>query len=143
MSFTMYRAFFDTNVLAYASDLDNKEKQIVAQDLVEKAGSSKQMVISTQVLQEFYVTAVKKIGISQLDAKSLIHTLLLGEVVTIDHFEVVRAVDGNILWQVSFWDALIIVAAMKANCSVIYSEDLNDGQIFENVQIVNPFRDVS
>ena len=138
----MSKSFIDTNVLAYSSDLDHKEKRTIAQNLIERTAGSRQMVVSTQVLQEFYVTAVKKLGISQLDAKSLIHTLIMGEVVTLDPPDVVRAVDGNILWQISFWDALIVVAAMKANCSVIYSEDLNYGQIFENVKIVNPFREI-
>lgn len=50
-----------------------------------------------------------------------------------------RAIDGSVLWQVSFWDALILAAAEKASCSVCYSEDLNPGQRYDRIQVINPF----
>ena len=135
----MSKVFFDTNVLAYACDRDSPEKRRIACELIETGTRSGNMVISTQVLHEFYVTAVSKLRVSPLYAKSLIHSYLMGNVVMIDPYDTVRAVDGNILWRISFWDALIVTAAMKAECPVVLTEDLQHGQIIENVEICNPF----
>ena len=51
-----------------------------------------------------------------------------------------RAIDGSLVWQISFWDALILTSARKAHCTVLYSEDLSDGQVYDTVRVVNPFR---
>ena len=135
----MSRVFLDTNILVYSCDRDSPEKRSIAQTLIEEQAKSGNIVISTQVLQEFYVTAVRNLGIPPLDAKSLVHSFLMAHVVTIDPYDIVRAVDGNILWQISFWDALIITAAMKAECSIVLTEDLQHGRIVEAVEIRNPF----
>lgn len=95
--------------------------------------------ISTQVVQEFYVATTRKLGIDPLKAKGIIDSFQFFELVTVDLDDIKKAIDGNILWQVSFWDALIIVMAQKANCDTIYSENLNAGQVFNTVKIVNPF----
>ena len=136
---TMSKVFLDTNVLAYASDSDAPVKQRVARDLLRELASDVPPCISTQVLQEFYVTATRKLDIAPLKAKRILQTFTGMETVTICLDDVHRAIDGSILWQLSFWDALIIVAARKACCTVLYTEDLNDGQVIEGVEIRNPF----
>jgi predicted nucleic acid-binding protein len=135
----MSKAFLDTNVLAYACDQDTPAKRDAARALLRQVASGVAPCISTQVLQEFYVVATGKLSIAPLQAKDIIRSFRRFEVVTIDADDVERAVDGNILWQVSFWDALIIVAAQKARCEVLYSEDLNAGQAFDSLRVVNPF----
>lgn len=135
----MPKAFFDTNVLAYASDGDSPRKQSVARAVLKQHATNTSGCLSTQVLQEFYVTAVKKLSIAPLDAKDIIQSFLRFEVVTIDPEDIQRAIDATIIWQISFWDSLILVAARKARCDVLLSEDLNHGQLCDGVRIVNPF----
>jgi len=137
----MSKVFFDTNVLAYACDADEPEKRGIARALMRECCGDIPPCISTQVVQEFYVTATRKLGIEALKAKDIIHSFRHMETVEIGIADINRAIDGNILWQVSFWDALIIVAAQKARCAVLYTEDLSHGQMFDSLQIRNPFSD--
>lgn len=139
----MSRAFFDTNVLVYASDMDEPDKRDAARSLMRRHAKDHALCISTQVIQEFYVTVTRKLDVKPLKARDIVHSFRHFETVTVDADDINRAIDGNILWQVSFWDALIIVAAQKANCSVLYSEDLTDGQAFDSLKIENPFNTAS
>ena len=136
----MSNRFLDTNVLAYACDMDQPVKQKVARALLRQEAGDLSPCISTQVVQEFYVTAIRKLNIAALKAKDIIHSFGNMRMVTIDMTDINRAIDGNILWQVSFWDALIIVAAQKARCEILYTEDLNDGQSFDGLTVCNPFK---
>ena len=136
----MSKAFLDTNVLVYASDMDQPAKQAAARALMRQCSQDIPPCISTQVVQEFYVTTTRKLGIAPLKAKDIIHSFRHMEIVVIDIDDINRAIEGNILWQVSFWDALIVVAAQKARCDVLYSEDLNHGQMFDSLKVCNPFR---
>lgn len=136
----MSKAFIDTNILVYAMDQSNRKKQARARALLQGAGENKMGVISTQVLQEFYVAATRKLNVEPLLAKEIIHSLMHFEIVTVDHHLIKEAIDCSILNRISFWDALVIVSAESAKCSEIWSEDLNDGQIIRGVKIVNPFR---
>ena len=79
-------------------------------------------------------------AVDPLQAKRILHTFRHMETVLIDREDIVRAIDGSVIWQISFWDALILTAASKARCSIVYSEDLNDGQAYGDVRVVNPFR---
>jgi len=135
----MSKVFFDTNVLVYASDRDHPDKRNVAHELIQRSSQDVPPCISTQVVQEFYVVATRKLQIEPLKAKDIIHSLRHMEIVLIDINDINRAIDGNILWQVSFWDALIIIAAQKARCDVLYTEDMNHGQIFDTLKVCNPF----
>ena len=136
----MSKVFLDTNILVYASDRGRPEKRDAARALMRQGSEEIAPCISTQVIQEFYVTATRKLGVEPLRAKDIIHSFRHMEIVTIDSDDINRAIEGNILWQVSFWDALIIVAAQKARCGTLYSEDLNHGQVFDSLQVCNPFR---
>jgi predicted nucleic acid-binding protein len=136
----MSKAFLDTNVLVYASDMDRPAKRDTARTLMQQISHDIPPCISTQVIQEFYVSTTRKLGIDPLKAKDIIHSFRHMEIVTIDIHDINRAIEGNILWQVSFWDALIVVAAQKARCDVLYTEDLNHGQIFDALKVCNPFR---
>ena len=133
------KAFLDTNILVYAADRSEPAKRKVARDLISRLTQKGTPCISTQVAQEFFVTVTRKMGVAPLAARDLIHALNGFERMVVDFEDIQAAVDGHILWKISFWDALIIVAAKKAQCSILYTEDMNHGQAFDGVRVVNPF----
>ncbi len=137
----MSKIFLDTNVLVYACDQDEPGKRDTARDLLRNHDEDTSFCISTQVLQEYYVAATRKLNIEPLKAKDMIYSFRHMETAMVDPDDINRAIDGNILWQVSFWDALVIVTAQKLNCKTLFTEDLNDGQVFDFVTVVNPFRE--
>lgn len=137
------KAFLDTNVLACAQDAAWPEKQRTSRELVAALASSNDGVISTQVLQEFFVAATRKIGVTPLAAKGLLKTFGVFEIVQVSPALIQEAVDCSILNQVSFWDALILAAAASAGCTTVYSEDLNAGQAILGVTVRNPFASVA
>jgi predicted nucleic acid-binding protein len=132
----MSKVFIDTNIFAYASDKNNPQKQTVAQDLLANIHNG---VISTQVMQEFYSVATRKLSIDPLRARQIVKTFERFEIIPITYTLVYEAINLHILEQIQFWDALIIAAASSANCSEVLTEDLNEGQIIVGVQIVSPF----
>ena len=139
----MSKAFVDTNVLIYSIDVNYPAKQRRARQLLE--GLSQQHingVISTQVLQEYFVIATGKLGLDAILVKGMIASMRQMELVTIDGTLIDEAIDCHILNRISFWDALIVVSAEKAKCSTLWTEDLNDGQVIRGVRIENPFKDV-
>ena len=136
----MPKVFLDTNVLAYACDADQPAKRDRARSLLKEVSREVPPCISTQVLQEFFVTVTRKMGVAPLQAKRILHSFRHMETVLIDQDDISRAIDGSVVWQVSFWDALILTSALKARCTIVYSEDLNDGQTYDSVRVLNPFR---
>jgi predicted nucleic acid-binding protein len=136
----MPKIFIDTNILVYAMDQADpqkkKQSRFVLQELREESDIG---VISTQILQEFYVTATKKLKLDPILVKSILRSLENYEVVVINQDLIESAVDCSILNRVSFWDALVVVSAESSCCDKILSEDLNDGQLIRGVKIENPF----
>lgn len=133
------RKFLDTNILIYAAQGPGKDesKRQRSLQLIDEAS----FVISAQVLQEFYVTVVYKaktaIGVQEAFAWVEQLSLYPCEPIT---GEIVRiAIDLSSRYQISYWDAAIIAAAQAAGCSVVYSEDLNHGQIYDQVKVKNPY----
>jgi predicted nucleic acid-binding protein len=96
-------------------------------------------VISTQVLQEFYVAATKKFNANPVLIKEILYSFEKFEVVQITTEMIKEAIDVSLLNKISFWDALIITAAESAKCNAILTEDLNAGQLIKGIKIVNPF----
>lgn len=131
--------FFDTNILLYADDADAGSKTGIARDLLRRSVLDRTGVVSTQVLQEFYVNARKKLKLDGAAARARIEVYLAFEVVTVTPSLLLAAVDLNRLDSVSFWDALVIRAAEHAGCDTLYSEDLQAGRRFGPVRVVNPF----
>lgn len=136
----MPKVFLDTNVLAYACDADQPVKRDKARALLKEIAKDMPPCVSTQVMQEFFVTVTRKMGVAPLQAKRIIHSFRHMETVLVDMDDINRAIDGSVIWQISFWDALILTSARKAHCTVLYSEDLSDGQVYDTVRVVNPFR---
>ena len=135
----MARFFLDTNILAYADDLDSPAKQAVALELLARAYGESAGVISLQVLQEYFVTATRKLGVAVADARRKVELLSRLELVRLEAPDVLAAIDLQGLHGFSFWDALIIQASLQARCTILYSEDMQPGFRLGPVQIVNPF----
>ena len=139
----MSRAFIDTNILVYTWDKSCAEKQQRARSLLKELDTATaKLVISTQVLQEFYVTVTQKLGIDCLTAKDALRALSRFQIVQVSPEIIEKAIDLSILNRISFWDALVVSSASKANCSFIYSQDLNSGQIIGGIKVINPFQKV-
>lgn len=134
------KCFFDSNILIYSVDESNPEKKAIAENILSSAITGRCGTLSTQSLQEFYNVLTKKLKRKKTDTKQLVRDL--SELFTIEEIKIhniFEAIDISIQTQFSFWDSLIIAMAEQAGCSILYSEDLNNNQIIENVRIVNPF----
>lgn len=136
----MSKVFIDTNILVYSLDRFDPIKQKKCRSLLKTLTDDFQGVISTQVMQEFYVTTVKKLGADPLLIKDILHAYERFETVIITPDTIKDAIDCSIINRLSFWDALIVAAAESARCEKLWSEDLNDGQVIRGVQIENPLK---
>jgi predicted nucleic acid-binding protein len=135
-------SFVDTNILVYAEDRDAKEKHETARELIVSLWYNRQGVLSVQVLQEFYVTVTRKLKkpLRPTVALDIVKQYLTWTVVENDGALLVAAVELQGRAQLSFWDALMVQAAVQAGCDHLYSEDLNAGQRIGSVLVVNPFK---
>jgi len=135
------RVFFDTNVLVYLFDSDAGEKQERARELLAQEAGSGQVLLSTQVLQEFFVAVTRKLSrpLPVDDAARAIRRLAAFQVVQVDTGMILEAIAVSKRFGISFWDALIVQAARQGGAEILYSEDLQHNQDVEGVRIVNPF----
>lgn len=133
--------FFDTNVLVYLFDNDAPSKREQARALFQRHVQAGSLLISTQVLQELYVTLTRKLAVPlpEPDAREVITSLAELPVAQNDASTVLAAIDLSQRRQLSFWDALIIEAARRGGANVLLSEDLQHGQDIEGVRVENPF----
>lgn len=131
--------FFDTNVLVYAAVGTGRDerKRKRALELIESA----EFGTSAQVLQEFYVTVVKKAArpLSPAEALDWIEQWTAFPCQAIDHQLVRIAIEHSERYAISYWDAAIVAAAEALGAHTVYSEDLNNGQHYGRVRVVNPF----
>ncbi len=135
------RAFFDTNVVVYAYDGNAGAKRERAMALIEAHVQAATLVLSTQVLVEAYNTLVRAALLDKETALEVVEALSEERVVATDAALVVRALRLSQRHQLSHWDGLIVQAAMDSGCSVLFSEDLQAGMRFGDVEVVNPFVD--
>ena len=138
------RAFFDTNVLVYAYGDTDDDRHSRAVQLFETAIRTRSAVVSTQVLLEFYVTIIRKIKdpapLSGAAARERLQLLSRGPVHSPLPEDVVAAAALADEARISVWDAMIIRSASRMQCPVLWTEDLNHGQVIAGVEIRNPFR---
>ena len=131
--------FLDTNVLVYAMSSDESEQQrhSVALRLIEETDFG----LSAQVLQELYVTLTRKIAepVEPSQAHALIEQLRIFPTVWTDYPLIVAAIEHSLRHQISYWDGAILAAAEVLEAPILYSEDLNHGQMYGSVRVVNPF----
>ena len=133
--------FVDTNILVYAYDRGAGDKHEHAQSAIEQLWEEGSGVLSTQVLQEFYVNVRRKARqpISISFARSLIADYMAWDPIVNDGTSILEAMDAERRYKISFWDALIVVAAQKSGADVLLSEGFNHGQKFGSVRVINPF----
>ena len=136
------KTFVDTNILIYAYDSSAGEKHKTAATIVNDLWETGLGILSTQVLQEFFVNVTAKIPkpLNEGVAKGIVSDLLTWEIVVSDGQAILTGVDIHVKYKCSFWDALIIEAAIRSGSHLLLSEDLSEGQIIEGVTIRNPFR---
>jgi predicted nucleic acid-binding protein len=134
------RAFLDTNVLLYLYGGD-AAKRARAQELVREYSRDGRILVSTQVVQEFYAAGSRKLGMPRRELREAAAALLDLPLVTIGPSHILAAIETEGRYQISFWDALILTAAESGGATVVFTEDLNDGQHYGAVQVRNPFRE--
>ena len=135
------RTFVDTNIPLYAHDATETAKQQVAAAALGDLWRDRSGSISTQVLQEFYVIATRKLQqpLSRAEAREIVELYATWPVVTVDPTVVLAASHLEEEHQLSFWDALILEAARIAGAERLLTEDLQHGQVIAGIRIDNPF----
>jgi len=135
------RVFVDTNILVYAHDASAGARNARARDLVEGLWKERSGVVSTQVLQELHVNVRRKAArpLTAAEARELVADYLRWEVVVNTGESILEAIDLEARFLLSFWDALIVQAALTAGVDTLFTEDLSHGQTFGAVRVVNPF----
>jgi len=133
--------FVDANLLVYAFDSSAGAKKLTAERLLERLWESRTGCLSVQVLQEFFVTITRKApGRLSLDeATERVREFAAWRVFSPTVTDVLSAIALHKEAHISFWDAMVIEAAVQSGCEVLWTEDLNDGQVLRGVQIRNPF----
>lgn len=136
----MKSCFIDTTTLVYAKDHSNPTKQKRAIVWIETLAAARAGVVSAQVLREYYWVATRKLTgakrkLLRNDVRDMQAWIPAG--LDLDHFEAGWALQDR--FKIAFWDALLLASAHAAGCSYFLSEDLQDGQDFGGVRVVNPF----
>jgi predicted nucleic acid-binding protein len=135
--------FLDTNILLYAISTSEAEatKKTIARDLL--AGNN--WSVSVQVLQEFYVNAIKarrpsdSAAMTAQEAADAVRRFTAYPVVANTDTLLIKAIDLSQRFQISFWDAAVVAAAIASGAKTLYTEDLNHGQTYETITVINPF----
>jgi predicted nucleic acid-binding protein len=135
------RRFVDTNILLYAKDLSEPGKQPVAEALMRELWASRRGRLSVQVLNEYFVNATQKLepGLTPAQAWSDVEALFAWEPQVMDQRLLSRAFMVRDRHGLSWWDSLIVAAAIAAGCDEILTEDLSAGQVYDGITVVNPF----
>lgn len=134
------KVFFDSNILIYFVDERDERKQSIAKEIIADAVQNQNGMISTQSLQEFYNVVTKKMNCPKEKAKELV--TMFSELFPVTQITIpliLSAIDISIKNEFSFWDSLILSTANDTGCILIYSEDLNSGQIISGTKVLNPF----
>ena len=136
----MIAKFIDTHILLYACDRGAPAKREVALRLVRQGWTSPgDLGISIQVLQELHVNLERR-GVPHADAAEVVRDFSTWPVVDNSRALLLSALDEQVRWKLSFWDTLILAAARASGATELVTEDLNHGQDYGGVRVVNPFR---
>ncbi len=135
------RVFLDTNILVYAHDLDAGNKQNIALGVIRGLWEARSGVLSVQVLQEFYATMTRglKRPLTPNAVRDIIRDYSSWPVQINDADSVLTASRIEEKYRLSFWDSLIVAAALRTKAEKILTEDLQSGQVIEGILIENPF----
>jgi predicted nucleic acid-binding protein len=133
------RSFLDTNILVYTDDHDMPEKQTQALEIIAQMRRQGMGVLSTQVLQEYFVATTRKLSVSPIVARRKVELFARLNLVPVKLDQILGAIDLQRLHGFSFWNALIIRCALDGGCTRLFTEDLQHRQRIEGLVIVNPF----
>jgi predicted nucleic acid-binding protein len=133
------KAFFDTNIIIYLYADNEQEKQAISKDIVNNAS---ECIISTQILNEINNVLIKKWQMASDVIKTIQKDVrLISEVVYISEDTIDKAIALHSKHGFSYYDCLMLASALESSCEIIYTEDMNDGQIIDDtLKIVNPFK---
>ena len=131
--------FVDSNIFLYAMDVADPHKQQIARDWRAELWKSRLGRVSFQVLNEFYINAVRLKPGGSDEARAEVRDLLAWNPVVVDATVIERGWKLQDRYRISYWDSLIVSAARTASCGFLLTEDLQDGQKFDGVKVVNPF----
>ncbi len=131
--------FLDTNILLYAIDDADMRKQRIARELIESCGQQQSGVLSCQVLLEYVANLTRKYKVSRKTAALMAAAFAEWVVVDGDMSLVILAMARSAESNLSIWDAMVVEAALRAGAQTLYSEDMNAGQQYGGLTIVNPF----
>ena len=134
--------FIDTNIFVYSFDSNEPTKSAIASNLIQNALKEQIGCISSQVIQEFLNVSTKRFSppIEAKDSLKYLNTVLAPLCEIYPSIELYRkTIETSERWKYSFYDSMIITAAIQTNCSILYSEDLQHGQKVQSLTIVNPF----
>ena len=136
--------FLDTNILVYAYDRSAGQKHALAAQLMEACWENENGSLSIQVLQEFFVTVTRKIAmpLDYQTARQIVADLAQWRLHAPKAGDLLQAIDLQQSHQLAFWDAQVIQSAASLSCKQVLSEDLNHGQMYGEVQVVNPFKEM-
>ncbi|MGQ0572144.1 MAG: PIN domain-containing protein [Armatimonadota bacterium] len=141
MSVETSRQFVDTNVVVYAHDDSAGPKRQRARALIEELWAARSGCVSIQVLQEVYITLTGKVPkrLEAATATTIVGDLSRWRVHAPSADDVLRAIALHRRHSIRFWDAMILWSATQLGCGILWSEDLNPGQVYDGVQVLNPF----
>ena len=141
MSEPRFLHFVDTNILSDAQDISAGQKHGRAKELMRGLWQSGEGCLSIQVLQEFYVNVTQKVAkpLPAEAAAQIVADLSVWEVHCPRMEDVLDAIRLQKRYQVSFWDAMILASALQLGCQILWSEDLNPGQVYDQVEVQSPF----
>jgi predicted nucleic acid-binding protein len=134
---TAGKVFVDSNIFLYALDRSSRRRELAKSRLLELSRSGR-VVISTQVLNEIFSVATRKLSIDPVSAKNFVRQLYDFDVILVTPEIIDSAMDCAILNRLNYWDALMIAAAESARCPAIWTEDMDPGQVIRGVEVVNP-----
>ena len=137
------KCFVDTNVLIYAFDTGEPAKQALAQGLLDRLTDDDELVLSTQVLKEFFSVVTRRIKqpLTADAAEQTVRHFARFPIIGTDVSLLLLAIARHRKDSVSIWDALIVEAARRAKAKTLYTEDLQDGRDFDGLAVENPFRE--
>ncbi len=136
--------FLDTNILVYAYDRSAGQKHNLAAQILEECWENENGCLSIQVLQEFYVTITRKIELplDYMAARQIVADLSQWRLHTPEAGDLLQAIELQQNYRLAFWDAQVIQSAVRLGCKQLLSEDLNHGQVYGEVRVINPFKEL-
>lgn len=142
MNITKDKYFLDTNVFIYSFDKQQKKKHNLAIELIQNALKTQRGIISTQVIQEFLNVVFRKFEktMTAQESEKYFKRVLIPLCEFFPSFQYYQqAIEIKKSYGYSFYDALILTAAIQTSCKILYSEDFQNGQSVEGVRVINPF----